>query len=272
MAAKRFFIAAVIWLFASSCFAATAGNTSDPKVPYGPGIANMQASGMGPFKVSFDTEWVFDKDLKDKDAVTDSESEGEWHLFRIGYTFADRVEPYVKLGMSRIKTSWTERSRRIKVKGEKGFAAGIGGKVLVYEMPEHKIRLSLDGHYLYTNPDIDKATVDLPNRAVNATEFDVKEWQITGIISMEFPLSYNRRDPAAIYSLIPYLGFAYADSDTNSKFEYSGLTYDLNGAGNDSKFLFITGCDIVAPENASLNIEGKWVGETSGSAGCTLKF
>lgn len=270
--AKKLFVAVVIWLFASSCFAATAGNTSDPKVPYGPGIANMQASGMGPFKVSFDSEWIFDKELKDKDAITSAESEGEWYLFKIGYTFADRVEPYVKLGASHLKASWTERGSQIKVKGEKGFAAGIGGKVLVYEIPEHKLRFSLDGQYRYTNPDIDNVMLDIPNRMVTVTEFDVKEWQITGIMSIEFPIGYNRRDPAAVYSFIPYLGFAYSESETNSKFDFNGLTYDLNGAGNDSNLLLVTGCDIVSPDNGSLNIEGKWIGETSASAGCTVKF
>lgn len=270
---KKFFITGVILLFAGSGFAATAGNTSDPKTPYGPGLANMQATGLGPFKVGFDADWIFGRDLEKKDSITDAETEGEWYLFRIGYTFAERIEPYVKIGMSHLKTSWDDNGTDLKVKGENAFAVGVGGKALVYEIPEYRLRLSLNGQYLYTEPDIDTAKVGiLADRYVTATEYRVKEWQIASIISIELPLNYNRRDPAAIYSLIPYLGLAYFDSETKAKFVYTGRTYNLDKAENDNKFLLITGCDINAPNNASLNIEGRWVGETAASGGLTLKF
>lgn len=270
--AKKFFITGIILLFAGSCFAATAGNTSDPKTPYGPGIANMQASGLGPFKVSFDCDWIFDKDLKGASDVTSAGIEGQKYLVRIGYTFADRIEPYIKIGASHLIASWKQDSTQLKARGENAFAAGIGGKVLVYEIPEYKLRVSLDGQYLYTDPGIAEADVNIPDRAVTATEFSVKEWQMGGLISVEFPINYDRTDPAAIYSVIPYVGFAYFDSETKAKFTYSGTTYDLGKAKNKDKFLFITGCDINAPNNASLNIEGRWVGETATSAGFTLKF
>jgi len=270
--AKKFFITGIILLFASSCFAATAGNTSDPKMPYGPGIANMKASGLGPFKVGFDSECLFDKDLKGKSGISSAEIEGQRHLFKIGCTFAERIEPYVKLGISHLKTSWKQGNTQLKVKGEDAFTLGVGGKVLVYEIPEHRIRLSLDGQYLYTDLGVDNASVNAPYRSVTAAEFKIKEWQIAGIIGIELPVSYNKRDPAAIYSLVPYVGFAYFDSETDAKFTYSGTAYDLGKAENDNKFLFITGCDINAPEHVSLNIEGRWIGETAASGGLTIKF
>lgn len=270
---KKFFITGMILLFAGSCFAATAGNTSDPKTPYGPGLANMQATGLGPLKVGFDGDWIFNKDLKGKNDISNAGIEGQWYLFRMGYTFAERVEPYVKLGMSHLETSWTQGNDNVKIKGTNAFTVGVGGKVLVCEIPEYRLRLSLNGQYLYTEPDIDKADINnMLNAVVSAAEFNVKEWQIGGILSIEFPLNYDKRDPAAIHSLIPYVGFAYFDSETKTKFTVGNTTYDLNKAENDNKFLLITGCDINAPNNASLNIEGRWVGETAASGGLTLKF
>lgn len=269
---KKLFITGIILLFASSCFAATAGNTSDPKTPYGPGIANMQASGLGPFKVSFDCDWIFDKDLTGASGVTSAEIEGQKYLVRIGYTFADRIEPYLKLGGSHLKASWKQRGYDIKAKSEHGLAIGLGAKALVFEIPEHRLRFSLDGQYLYTDPDIREGFVDNPERSISVTEFKVKEWQIAGMVSMEFPLNYDKKDPAAIYSLIPYAGLAYSNSDNDVRFRCAGVDFDLGNAENEDKFVLITGCDLISPENVSLNAEGRWIGETAASGGVTVKF
>lgn len=271
---KKFFIIGVILFFASSCFAATAGNTSDPKLPYGSGIANMEKTGMGPFKFGFDGDWIFEKNLEGKSGTSDAEIEGQWYLFRIGYTFADRIEPYVKFGMSHLKTSWKEGGAGpLKAKGENAFAFGLGAKLRLYEILEYRLRVSLDGQYLYTDPDIDKATIGADRgRAVTASEFEVKEWQIAGIVSLEFPLSYDKRDPAAISFIIPYIGLAYFDSRTDTEFTYGGTKYDLGEAENEDKFLLITGCDVTSPNNVSFNLEGRWVGEAAASAGFTAKF
>lgn len=271
---KKFFVIGVILFFAGSCFAATAGNTSDPKIPYGSGIANMEKTGMGPFKFSFDGDWIFEKNLGGKSGTSDAEIEGEWYLFRIGYTFADRIEPYVKFGMSHLKAAWKQEGYiRLKVKGENAFAVGVGTKLRLYEIPEYRLRVSLDGQYLYTDPDIDRATIGAARgRAVTASEFEVKEWQIAGIVSLELPVNYDRTDPAAVYSIIPYIGLAYFDSETKAKFTYGETTYDLGKAENEENFLLITGCNVASPNNVSFNLEGRWVGEAAASAGFTAKF
>jgi len=269
---KRLFIVAVILLFAHNCFAISAGNTSDPKVPYGPGISNLQASGFGPLKVGFDTTMVLDKDLEDTNDITEGEFNGQYYLFRIGYTFADRIEPYVKLGVSNLEAKWRERGLNITAENEESFAMGIGGKVLAFEIPEYRLRLSIDGQYLYTSGDVKKAYVNDPIGNISATEFNITEWQVAGILSIEFPLNYDRHDSAAVHSIIPYLGLAYADSKNEVSFSQGNQNYDLDTAANDNKFLFITGCDITSPENLSLNIEGRWLGETAVSGGFTAKF
>ena len=222
MMLRSVLLAIVIISFAGNCFAAVAGNTSDPKIPYGKGAANMQASGMGPLKVSFDGEFVFDKDLEGPSGVSNADIHGQWYLARIGYNFADRVEPYVKIGMSHLTAGWDQGGSNIKVKSENDYALGGGVKVLMFEVPEHRLRFSLDGQYIYTDPGVDKAQVDIPNRTITASEFTVTEWQITGIVSMEFPLNYDRRNKASIYSVIPYLGLAYVDSSNDIGFTFAG--------------------------------------------------
>ncbi len=269
---KRIAIVTCVLLYAGSCFAQVAGNTSDPKIPYGPGIANLQASGMGPIKVGFDADWIFDKDLSGENSVTSAELEGQKYLFRVGYTIADRFEPYIKIGTSHLKTSWNQNNIQVKARGEDGFAFGVGGKALLYDIPEHRIRFSLDGQYLYTDPGVKSAHIEGSERSISASEFKVSEWQIAGIVSMEFVINNDTGNSATPYSVLPYLGIAYADSKTDVKFTTVDTTYDIGSAKSDDKFVFLTGCDITAPENMSINIEGRWVGETAASGGCTLKF
>jgi opacity protein-like surface antigen len=269
---KRAVIIACVLLYTGSCFALTAGNTSDIKIPYGPGIANLQESGIGPIKAGFDAEFVFDRDLDGESGVSSAESEGQKYLLRIGYTISDRMEPYIKLGTSHLKASWNQNGVQAKAKAENGFAFGIGGKALLFDIPEHRIRFSVDGQYLYTDPDIKDVHIDGSNRTISASEFKVSEWQVAGILSMEFLINDSSNNPATPYSLIPYLGLAYTDSKTGVKFTSDNVNYDLGDASSKNKFVFLTGCDITAPENISLNVEGKWIGETAASGGCTLKF
>jgi len=265
-------IVSLVILSTQSAYAAAAGNTSDTKIPYGPGIFNMQNSGAGSFKMSFDGDWIFDRDLEPGEGKTSGDLEGQKYLFRMAYTFAERVEPYLQVGVSNLKTCWNEQNQPIEAKGEEGFIIGGGGKVLIFEVPEHHLRFSCDGHYLFTDSEIKKAEIGTAVSPVTADEFEVKEWQITGILSMEFPLGYDRYNSAAVYSLIPYVGVAYFDSDVKSQFTYNGREYNIGNANNEDNFLFIAGCDFTSPENIVFNIEGRFVGETAASSGLTVKF
>jgi len=270
---RRLAAIVVIMFCASSAFAGVAGNTSDPKTPYGPGISNLEASGLGPIKLGFDADWILDRDLKGGSDTTSADMEGQKYLFRLGYTFANRIEPYVKLGFSHLKAGWDQGGQDIKVKGESSIAYGFGGKVLVFDVPEHKIRFTIDSNYVHSDSDIEEAYVNDPLPNVSSTEFSVSEWQIAGIVSMEFLMSYDRYDTSAVYSIIPYLGLAYSDVEVDASFLTSNTTrYDIGSAEAEDKMLLITGCDINSPENVSLNIEGRWIGETAASGGLTLKF
>jgi hypothetical protein len=259
---------------ASTCFAQAAGNTSDPKIPYGPGVSNLKDSGIsGPIKVAFDFNNIFERKLKAGNSSADAELAGQEYLLRIGYGIADRFEPYAKFGVVHLKTNWTDSSNRyIKAKSDNGFGAGIGMKALVFDVPEHRLRLSLDGQYFYANPDIKKAHIDGVHSNISATEFKISQWQIAGILSMEFIIGGDKDNPATPYSILPYLGLAYSDSDTKVKFKSGSTSYDIGNAKNDKKVLFITGCDITSPENISINLEGRFIGETAGGGGCTVKF
>ena len=269
---KSLAIAICVLFIANTCFAQTAGNTSDPKIPYGNGIANLKDSGLGPLKVSFDFNNIFEKDLKSDSSITKAEIDGQEYLVRIGYNIADRFEPYARFGVVNLKTKWDTSGNSINVRSDQGFGAGLGMKVLVFDIPAQRLRLSLDGQYFYANPDIKTARVNGISSNISATEFKVSQWQIAGILSMEFIMGGDKDNPATPYSILPYVGLAYADSSTKVKFKSGSTPYDIGSAKNDNNILFITGCDITSPENISINVEGRFIGETAGGGGCTLKF
>ncbi|MFH1644788.1 MAG: hypothetical protein ABIB11_00040 [Candidatus Omnitrophota bacterium] len=269
----------LIVVFGSSSFAATAGNTADPTTPYGSGMTSKGKSALGAFKFGFDADCIGERELDGGGGVANAEMDGQWYMLRLGYNFADRVEPYLKLGMAHLKTSWWEGTTHLKAKSENAIAMGFGAKVLVAQLPEYyNMKFSLDGQYNYTDPGIDMATVNDPDKSVSAAEFEVSDWQVAGLVSMEFPLNFNerlgryKRRNAEHYYIIPYAGIAYFNTSTDVKFVNQGTNYSIGKAEADSKFLVITGCNVASKENACLNVEGRFVGETAGSGGLTLKF
>lgn len=264
----------LLLFFCSFSYAAPAGNPSDTKLPYGDGIARLKDT-IGSVKVSFDADSVIERELKGSgSSVTDAELEGEWYLLRVGYPiFEDKLEPYVKLGFSHLETSWKQSGTVVIIKGDNELAWGVGARFLAYEIPEYRVKFTLDGQYRTTEPDLDDVTVNNPTRTVSAAEFKISEWQISGIVSMEFPLGERgRKGKSDIYSLVPYVGIGYSDCDIKSKFTYESTNYDIGNAESDNKAVLITGCDLNCPENVSLNVEGRLFGETSVGGGATVKF
>lgn len=255
-------------------YAAPAGNPSDTKIPYGDGIIKLKDT-IGSVKVSVDAESIIERELEGASDVTDAELEGEWYLLRFGYPmYEDRFEPYLKIGISHLETSWRENGKFVVIKGDNEIAWGLGAKFLAYELPQYNnLKFTIDGQYLSTEPDMDDVTVNDPSRTVSAADFKIKEWQISGIVSMEFPLGKKHRyRKTDIYSLVPYVGLAYSDSEVTGKFTESGTKYDIGGAENDDKAVLIVGCDLLMPQNASLGAEARLGGGIAVSGGATIKF
>ncbi|MFH0732159.1 MAG: hypothetical protein V2A72_04455 [Candidatus Omnitrophota bacterium] len=257
--------------------AAPAGNTSDPTIPYGDGFANLKDS-IGSVKVSFDAETIFERDLEGASDVTQGSIDGQWYFLSFAYPLMEqRFEPYIKVGASHLTASWWENNTTVRVKGDNEMAWGLGAKFLAYEIPDYRVKFTLSGEYRNTHPDFDDVELEQPSRSVAASEFKVQEWQVGGIVSMEFQLGSKKRYPkTAIYSLIPYLGLAYSDCKVENRFIRTDVApntgFDIGDAKSDKKAVFIAGCDLTCPENISLNVEGKLLGEKSASAGATVKF
>ena len=262
-------------------FAAPAGNPSDPKMPRGASLFNLNHT-IGTVKMGFDIEYIKERSLKSGEDIIEPELKGDWYLVRLGYPmFEGILEPYLKLGVSELEIKWQQYGSDIVIKGDVDFAWGMGAQLLVYEIPDFDVKFTIDGQYRATEPDIDDVSVNIPSRTVTASDFDVRDWQIVGIASMELPLDQlgqgirRRRGPRKktnIYTLVPYVGLGYSNTDIDGTFAYNGVDYDIGDARGDDKLVLLGGCNLVFPENASVNVEARLISEVSMSGGATFKF
>lgn len=284
----KFTVGILILLLFICCYtyAAPAGNTADTRMPPGDGFFHLKDS-IGSVKLSFDFDAIIEKDLEADNStnLVDEEIEGEWYMAKISYPiFNGKIEPYLKLGVADLEVSWKQNGKNIIIKGDNAMAWGAGIKFLAFEMPEHRVKFAIDTQYRTTNPDIADASVNVPSRTISAEEYEIQEWQIAGILSIEIPIATGRQGlrrrrkgrrhikRGEIYSLVPYVGIAYTDSKIEASFIESGTLYDVDDADNTDKVVLIGGADLLAPENVSINIEGRIIGEISLGGGATVRF
>lgn len=262
-----FVVLATLFLAAAG-FCATTGNPNDIQTPHGPGLLNMEASGMGYLKLGGDVEFVFSKDIKGGSGAADAEMQGNWYLGKISYNIANRLDVFCVLGASELELTWTQ-GPEVKIDGDTAFAWGIGGKLFVYEFPDWGIRLHVNGLYRATDPDVHSAHVAGSDVTSGATDkkFEVGEWQIGGTISKEFKVSDS---PEVV--LVPYFGVRYSDSDVKGKFTYGTTEYTVGSAENDTKVGIEVGGDLLIGNNFSINVEGRFIDETALSLGATIRL
>jgi hypothetical protein len=222
-------------------------------------------------KASFDAEFVFDKNLHVNPDLNGAEMEGRWYMAKLGITFFNRIEPYVKFGMSNLEARWKQHnSQKIEVDTKDGFAWGGGLKANLMEICG--IRLTGDWQYRTTEPDTSKITINSSSIS-DMGKFKVDEWQIGLFLSKKFeiPLKLD-----SIYT-VPYTGIVYSDSNADVSFKEPSnpaADYSLFDANNKKLYGFVLGCDIMPRLNSTFiySIELRLVDEIALSLGGTMKF
>ncbi len=261
------------------CFSATVGNSLDLDLPEKSAVLRQEVVSNTldeyeqavKIKGSFDAEFVFDKELHVNPDLQDAEIKGQWYMAKLGTTILNRVEPYVKIGFSKLETRWKHNNQQISVDGDYGFAWGGGIKANILEL--WGIRLTLDSQYRTTDLDIKTATVNSTSIDVSSPKFKVEEWQAGLFFSKKFeiPLKWQ-----SIY-VVPYTGAVYADSNVDASFKNPsapGTDYSLFEANNKKLYGFVLGCDIMPNLGSSFiySLELRLLDEIALSLGGTMKF
>lgn len=263
------------------CIAATVGNSIDTDVPARSAILRQEVIEQTldeceqtvKIKNSIDGEFIFDKDLNASSELSSAEMEGKSYMAKLGITFFDRVEPYVKVGSSDLEAKWTHGTTSVKVDADNSLSWGGGVKALLWEFEDYGICLTGDFQYKVTDADVKECLVNSSKITGRDTTFKIDEWQGALVVSKKFeiPLKWQ-----SIY-IVPYTGVDAGDSKVDVSFKDAANTtvdYSLYKANSDSIIGFVVGCDVMPSLSSSFsyNIELRLFNETALSAGGTMKF
>ncbi|MFH0732757.1 MAG: hypothetical protein V2A72_07555 [Candidatus Omnitrophota bacterium] len=260
-------------------FAATVGNALDLDLPQRSAMLRQdiventldECEQAVKVKVSFDAEFVFNKDLHVNSDLRGAEIKGQWYMTKLGMTIFNRVEPYVKVGTSNLTARWKHGAQEIEVASDNGFAWGGGLKINILEF--WGIRLTGDAQYRTTDPDVKEATVNAISAKDSGAKFEVEERQASLLVSKKFEIPLKLQ---SIY-VVPYAGVSYADSNVDVSFLNANNPtgdYSLFDANNKKLYGFIFGFDIVPSLSSAFvySLELRLVDEVALSLGGTMKF
>lgn len=276
------FLVGIIVTSNNPCFGITVGNSLDIDLPPQSALLRQQAVNETldeyeqaiKVKGAFDIELMFEKELNTTSEVTGAEIKGQWYMAKLGIDIFNRVEPYIKIGLSDLEAKWRQNnSDDIKVEADKSFAWGGGLKGIILELENMGLRLTGDVQYRITDPDAgDIMRAGTPISDTGA-DFRIEEWQAALVLSKKFELPLKRQ---SIY-IVPYTGFTVSDSTADIKFTdpaNPAADYTLFKGNNDSLYGFLIGCDIMPKLNSSFiySIELRLLSETALTLGGAMKF
>ncbi|MFC1623720.1 hypothetical protein ACFL28_00150 [Candidatus Omnitrophota bacterium] len=269
-------------------FAATVGNPLDLDIPSRSFILRQDVidetldeyEKTVKIKAALDTEIIFDRDLNTRTQLatgqmSGAELEGMWYMLKLGTTFFNRIEPYIKVGTSNLEVKWKQGTEEIVVEADYGFAWGGGIKGIIWEFDDWGIRLTGDAQYRTSEPDVkdvSRGGGDITVSDIGA-DFRIEEWQAALVLSKKFELPLKWQ---SIY-LVPYTGMTVSDSTVDVEFtdpNAPGTVYSLFDANNDELYGFLMGCDIMSSLKSSFvySVEARLANEVALTLGGAMKF
>lgn len=272
-----------IFLIIDRSYGATVGNPLDLDIPPKSSILRQEAvdealdeyEEVVKIKAALDLEFVFDKDLHSTSEVTKAEVKGQWFMAKLGVDIFNRVEPYVKFGLSDLEAKWRQNNTDdIDVQADKGFAWGLGIKGIILELEEMGLRLTADAQYRITEPGVYEITRAGNSVIDSGADFKVEEWQAALVLSKKFELPLRWQN--SIY-IVPYTGLTVSESTVDVKFTdpaAHGLDLNIFEANNKSLYGFLIGCDIMPSLTSSFiySVELRLASEIALTLGGAMKF
>ncbi len=272
----------ILFGYCSLALAATVGNPLDLDLPNRSAALRQEiiegaldeAEQVIKIKAGLDLEFVFDKDLDSSSEISKAEISGTYYMAKLGITVFNRIEPFIKVGVSNLESEWMQSGiSKIKVEADDGLAWGFGVKGTIWEWSSLGIRLTGDWQFINTEPDAEEIDRDGTSITDSGADFNIEEWQASLVLSKKYILPLQWQD---IY-IVPYTGFTFSDSKVDIKFtdpNNPGTDYSLYDANNKNRYGFLIGCDISPSSSSSFiySMEIRLINELALTLGGTLKF
>lgn len=282
---KRIVLLSLLFLILFShctlALAATVGNPLDLDLPKRSAALRQEIIGGAldeaeqaiKIKTALDLEFLFDKELHGPSDISKAEMGGTYYMAKLGITVFNRVEPFIKAGISNLDAEWTQHRYNIKVDADSGLAWGFGIKGIIWEFSNLGIRLTGDCQFINTAPDVEEIERDGTSVTHSGADFDIKEWQASLILSKKYILPLQWQD----LHIVPYTGFTFSDSTVDVKYsdpDFAGVDFSLFNSDNENNYGFLVGCDIVTDLSSAFiyNMELRLFNEFALTLGGALKF
>ncbi|MEI8175268.1 MAG: hypothetical protein WCG78_00165 [Candidatus Omnitrophota bacterium] len=264
-------------------YATSVGNTGDVTAMRGPGVFSLKNTRNISIEANIEGDVVINRSLSATDASKVAIERSQWYMFKLGYRFLDRIEPYVKLGAAHLKARWTDNLSGTKVEMDtsSGFAWGVGLKALICDVQFPKIKVTADGSYRTADLDPYQGYFDNTKTAIDkrSSSFVIREWQAALLASTEIDVGalLSRSDALRSlrgYKLSPYGGVKYSEISGRLRMVTagSGSVYHPSNIQAAKNFGLVAGCDLVGDDVVAVNVEGRFIDETAVSAGLSMLF
>jgi len=230
----------------------------------GPSVYSSELADFLKVNVGFDAEYIIGKEFNAVGQSSEVELEGTYYMVSLSAVLFDRLQPYIKLGMSDLEMSWMNGSEATTAEAdEDAFAWAIGLKALLWEYEDWGLKLFTTGSFRYTDPNIKSAG----NKDATKSKFNIIEKQATIGISKKFEVpSYED------ISIIPYAGLAYSETTAHVRFSSGTEVFNAGADGQKDNIGIFIGTDFLYRDNFSFNLEGRLLDQEAISSGCTVMF
>ena len=183
---------------------------------------------------------------------------------RLSCTLFDRIQPYVKLGVSYIDMNWIETNESIKAEGGRASAWGVGFNAYLWEFKGLGLKIFSTASFRVTKPRL--RSVENKTSVINK-KFEIFERQATLGMSKKFDISSSEQ-----FSIVPYAGAVLSDTTAIVRFVDGRRTYNAGATGQEENFGLFFGSDFIFLDTFSLNVEARILDQESLSLGFTTLF
>lgn len=250
-------------------FAETIGNPADIHLPIGKGVYSSQMGDFITINAGFDADFLLDKKFKSADPTSsDIKMEGAYYMGRLSCTLADRIQPYIKFGMSDLEMEWKDGSNLVKLSCGTSPTWGLGLKAYIWEVPHTGVKLFSTGSVLTTKPHkIDTFTAGGTNGNVTGKKIEILERQAT--IGVSKQISIPGFDNVII---TPYGGAVWSETTARVRITQGTNIMNSGADGQEDNLGVFLGADFMFMDNLSLNLEGRFIDQDAISIGFTALF
>ena len=235
------------------------GNAADPVI-YEDGMSEAGKSDTA-FRVGYIGDYVVDRNLQNKKSTYRKTeiAQKEFQGIEATVNLYDRFDVFGRVGYSDYNTRWRTSTpgSTARVSTRTDFAWALGAKAVLYQIDN--MTMSVGGSYVQGNAKVDRAEItgaatnELMHVSADSIKQRERKWNVGATVGYQ------------VDTFSPYIGLQYIkDKTTFNKDAVTIVPIALpSKLENRRKLSAVIGVGMLAAKKASLNLEGRFIGESA---------